>query len=77
MVAVIAGQPAKLLVDMKPEARQFIKLLKFDPNQASSKAALENLLSRDGARKQLSKSAGGRRSWIGREGIPGDPMTTT
>jgi uncharacterized protein len=26
---------------MKPEARQFIKLLKFDPNQASSKAALK------------------------------------
>ncbi len=41
VVAVIAGQPAKLLVDMKPEARQFIKLLKFDPNQASSKAALK------------------------------------
>ncbi len=41
VVAVIAGQPAKLLVDMKPEARQLIKLLKFDPNQASSKAALE------------------------------------
>ena len=41
VVAVIAGQPAKLLVDMKPEARQLIKLLKFDPNQESSKAALE------------------------------------
>jgi TRAP transporter TAXI family solute receptor len=41
VVAVIAGQPAKLLVDMKPEARQFIKLLKFDPNQAASKAALK------------------------------------
>ena len=41
MVAVIAGQPAKLLVDMKPEARQLIKLLKFDPNQASSKVALK------------------------------------
>jgi len=41
VVAVIAGQPAKLLVDMKPEARQFIKLLKFDPNQASSKLALK------------------------------------
>ena len=40
VVAVIAGQPAKLLVDMKPEARQFIKLLKFDPNHAASKAAL-------------------------------------
>jgi len=41
VVAVIAGQPAKLLVDMKPEARQFIKLLKFDPDQPSSKAALK------------------------------------
>jgi len=41
VVAVIAGQPAKLLVDMKPEARQLIKLLKFDPDQPSSKAALE------------------------------------
>jgi hypothetical protein len=40
VVAVIAGQPAKLLVDMKPEAREFIKLLKFDPNHAASKAAL-------------------------------------
>jgi len=30
VVAVVAGQPAKLLVEMKPEARQFIKLLKVD-----------------------------------------------
>jgi uncharacterized protein len=41
VVAVIAGQPAKLLVDMKPEARKFIRLLKFDPNQVASKAALK------------------------------------
>jgi TRAP transporter TAXI family solute receptor len=40
VVAVIAGQPAKLLVDMKPEARQLIKLLKFDANQPASRAAL-------------------------------------
>jgi TRAP transporter TAXI family solute receptor len=40
-VAVIAGQPAKLLVDMKPEARKLIKLLKFDPNQVSSREALK------------------------------------
>jgi uncharacterized protein len=45
VVAVIAGQPAKLLVDMKPEARQLIKLLKFDPNQAPSKAALKTYFS--------------------------------
>lgn len=41
VVAVIAGQPAKLLADMKPEARQFLKILKFDPNQPASKAALK------------------------------------
>jgi len=41
VVVVVAGQPAKLLVDMKPEARQLIKLLKFDPNHAASKAALK------------------------------------
>ena len=40
-VAVIAGQPAKLLVDMTPEARKLIKLLKFDPKQPSSQAALK------------------------------------
>ncbi len=40
-VAIIAGQPAKLLADMKPEARKLIKLLKFDPDQASSRAALK------------------------------------
>lgn len=41
VVAVIAGQPAKLFVDMKPEARKLIKLLKFDPGQAASQAALK------------------------------------
>ena len=40
VVAVIAGQPAKLLVDMKPESRQYIKLLKFDRNHATSAASL-------------------------------------
>lgn len=40
VVVVVAGQPAKLLVDMKPEARQLIKLLKFDPSHPSGKAAL-------------------------------------
>jgi len=40
VVAIIAGQPAKLLVDMKPEARQYIKLLRFDPNNPASAAAL-------------------------------------
>lgn len=41
VVAVIAGQPAKLLVDMKPEARQYVKLLKFDPAQPQSQSALK------------------------------------
>jgi TRAP transporter TAXI family solute receptor len=41
VVAIVAGQPAKLLVDMKPESRQFIKLLKFDPQQRASQAALQ------------------------------------
>ena len=41
VVAVIAGQPAKLLVDMKPEARNLIRLLKFDPSQPASQAALK------------------------------------
>jgi len=41
VVVVVAGQPAKLLVDMKPEARQLIKLLKFDPKNAGSAQALK------------------------------------
>jgi TRAP transporter TAXI family solute receptor len=41
VVVVVAGQPAKLFVDMKPEARQFIKLLRFDPDHPGSKAALK------------------------------------
>jgi TRAP transporter TAXI family solute receptor len=41
VVVVVAGQPAKLLVDMKPEARQLIKLLKFDPKNAMSAQALK------------------------------------
>ena len=41
VVVVVAGQPAKLLVDMKPEARQLIKLLKFDATRPESKEALK------------------------------------
>jgi TRAP transporter TAXI family solute receptor len=41
VVVVVAGQPAKLLADMKPEARQLIKLLKFDAHQPASQAALK------------------------------------
>lgn len=45
VVAIIAGQPAKLLVDMKPEARQLIKLLKFDRSHPASQAALKTYFS--------------------------------
>lgn len=41
VVAVVAGQPAKLLVDMTPESRKLIKLLKFDPNHSTSAAVLK------------------------------------
>lgn len=40
-VAVIAaGQPAAWIANMKPEAQQYIKLLKFDPEHPSSKKPL-------------------------------------
>ncbi|HEX2540142.1 MAG TPA: TAXI family TRAP transporter solute-binding subunit [Caldimonas sp.] len=41
VVVVVGGQPTKLLADMKPEARQLIKLLRFDPAHASSREALK------------------------------------
>jgi len=37
---VTAGQPAPLIVNMKPEAQKYIKFLKFDPNHPSSKLPL-------------------------------------
>jgi TRAP transporter TAXI family solute receptor len=40
VVVIVAGQPAKLLADMKPEAKQFVRLLKVDHEHASTKAAL-------------------------------------
>jgi TRAP-type uncharacterized transport system substrate-binding protein len=40
VVVVAAGQPEPLIANMKPEAQKFIKLLKFDPNHASSKPVL-------------------------------------
>jgi TRAP transporter TAXI family solute receptor len=45
VVAIVAGQPAKLLADMKPESRQLIKLLKFDSNHPSSQAVLKTYFS--------------------------------
>lgn len=41
VVVVVAGQPAKLLADMTPEARSLIKLLKFDASRPESQAALK------------------------------------
>jgi TRAP transporter TAXI family solute receptor len=41
VVVAVAGQPFKLLVDMKPEARQLIKLLKFDATNPASASALK------------------------------------
>ena len=41
VAVVVAGQPAKLLVDMKPDARKLIKLLKFDPTHPLSAQALK------------------------------------
>ena len=41
VAVVAAGQPAPIIAGMKPEAQQFIKLLKFDPSHPSSKRALE------------------------------------
>jgi uncharacterized protein len=40
VAVVTAGQPAPLIVNMKPEAQKYIKLLKFDPNHPSSKLPL-------------------------------------
>jgi TRAP transporter TAXI family solute receptor len=40
VVVVAAGQPAPLIANMQPEAQQFIKLLKFDPNHPLSKLPL-------------------------------------
>lgn len=41
VVAIVAGQPAKLLAEMKPEAKQLVRLLKVDPSHAATKAALQ------------------------------------
>ena len=41
VVVIVAGQPSKVLSDMRPEARDLIKLLKFDPDHPSSKSALQ------------------------------------
>lgn len=38
VVAVLAEQPAKLLADMRPEARRYVKLLRFDAAHPSAAA---------------------------------------
>ncbi len=38
---IVAGQPAKLFADMKPEARQYIKLLKLDDKAKETQRAVE------------------------------------
>jgi uncharacterized protein len=40
VVIVVAGQPAKLFAEMKPEARQYIKLLRLHEQAPESQAAL-------------------------------------
>ena len=44
VVAIVAGQPAKVLANMKPDARHYIKLLKLDPAHAASRAAARRYL---------------------------------
>ena len=44
VVAIVAGQPVRVLANMKPEARQYIKLLKLDPKNAAIGAALRAYL---------------------------------
>ena len=44
VVVIVAGQPTKTLSEMRPEARDLIKFLRFDPDHPSSKAALETYL---------------------------------
>ena len=41
VVVIVGGQPMKLLADMKPEAKDLIKLLKFDPANPASRDALK------------------------------------
>jgi uncharacterized protein len=41
VVVVVAGQPTPLFAEMRPEARQFIKLLRFDAQAPGGAAATE------------------------------------
>lgn len=41
VVAVVGGQPMKLLADMKPEAKTLVRLLEFDAGNAASRDVLK------------------------------------
>jgi TRAP-type uncharacterized transport system substrate-binding protein len=41
VVAMVGEQPAKLLADMRPEARRYVKLLRFDAAHPTAAAALK------------------------------------
>jgi TRAP transporter TAXI family solute receptor len=41
VAVIVAGQPAKLFADMKPEARQYIKLLRLDSKTPEAQRALQ------------------------------------
>lgn len=41
VVVVVAGQPAKLLAEMRPEAKQLVRLLKVEPDHPATRAALQ------------------------------------
>ena len=45
VAVIVGGQPMKLLADMKPEAKQLIKLLRFDASHAASMEALKTYFS--------------------------------
>ncbi len=40
VVAIVAGQPAKVLADIKPEAKPLLRMLKLDANHPTTKASL-------------------------------------
>ncbi len=44
VVAIVAGQPVRLLANMKPEARHYIKLLRLDSGHAATRAVLRRYL---------------------------------
>lgn len=41
VVAIVGGQPTPLLANMKPEAKQLLKILKLDPNHPTTAAGLK------------------------------------